>query len=248
MFCCTTLEEVQLVIRDDMISKAIIPISIDLPFLRKLTLGSNIRLRPEFMQKLLHGCPLLEELKLVCCFLYEMEIYSPLLKSLIIIDCDGFSMFISCPGLLHLDLELYSREIRFTNLTSLENAFIHFPVSGMDCYEILSSLSNATTMKLFGKQFQTIFKKDLAKCSTFKNLRELVLDECLKSRNFDIMACFRRCSPNLGKSCFRDIEEERPMEKAIDAPEHDGDAYNDDNDDIYSNDDGDQDEDEEYVD
>lgn len=154
VFCCTTLEEVQLIIHDDMISKAIIPRTIDLPFLRKLTLGSSMRIRPEFMQKLLHGCPLLEDLKLECCFLFEMGIYSPVLKRLTIVDCDGFSMFISCPGLLNLDLELYSTEIRFANLTSLENVFIHFPVSGMDCYEILSSLSNATIIKLFGKQFQ----------------------------------------------------------------------------------------------
>lgn len=133
-----------------MIGKFIEPRSVNLPLLRKLSLGL-IEVIREFMEKILLGCPLLEELKLENCFLYAMEIYSPLLKRLTIVSCHSVAMFISCPGLLNLDIiKMYTCEI----LLRMHLLIYLTWVCIIDCCEILSSLSNATEMKLSGEHFK----------------------------------------------------------------------------------------------
>jgi hypothetical protein len=113
-----------------------------------------------FVEKLFSGCPQLEELELICCFINISMLSSTKLKRLTVTASDDMSVaclgcediVIDMPNLVLLDIkEIPDRNPYLKNVSSLDTASVclsecSFKDSDVDC-NVLSALSNATSLR-----------------------------------------------------------------------------------------------------
>jgi hypothetical protein len=121
----------------------------------------GLSLNCSFAQQISSVCDVLEELELKSCRLNFQKITSPSLKNLIIDCCDApywnDQLIITAPHLASLHLNLRDSYGGFVvlllnEMLSLVNTSIHQPgdvENGNQC-DLLSSLSNVTSLKLLG--------------------------------------------------------------------------------------------------
>ncbi|KAJ4807468.1 F-box/FBD/LRR protein [Rhynchospora pubera] len=209
VFSCSSLESLNLSLHtpiDQFIDVS--PKSISLPCLKTLKLCA-LELCENFMQQLFTGCPALESLTLHSCILYVSGISSNVLKNLTLFDCsqNTQTLRVSCPGLVSLSIfsgDYNIRCISFYNMASLVNADIK--LLGYDDYlvpdnpRLVSGLSNATSLVLHlycPPELQLHWKKDIANCTTFNNLKSLKIISSDMIGDFDLIACFLWHSPAL---------------------------------------------------
>ncbi|XP_047073438.1 putative F-box/LRR-repeat protein At3g59170 [Lolium rigidum] len=153
-----------------------------------------------FVEKLFSGCPKLEELELICCFVNIVMLSSAKLKRLTVttsddrsVACLGYEdLVIDMPNLVSLDIkEIPDRNPYFLNLSSLDTASVclttvSFKDSDVDC-NVLSALSNATSLRSLSltvndEEAIKVVGRDALRCGTFSNLKTLSLGEwCLGS-------------------------------------------------------------------
>ncbi|KAJ1688806.1 hypothetical protein LUZ63_012961 [Rhynchospora breviuscula] len=212
VFSCSSLESLNLSLHtpiDQFIDVS--PKSIALPCLKTLKLCA-LELGDNFMQQLFTGCPALESLTLHSCILYTSDIFSNVLKNLTLFDCsqNTQTLRVSCPGLV--SLSIFSSDynigcISLDNMASLVNADI--ALVGFDDFldhdklpnpRLVSGLSNATCLVLhleYPPELQVQWKKDIANCTTFKNLKSLKIMSHDMIGDFDSIACFLWHSPAL---------------------------------------------------
>ncbi|CAM0955724.1 unnamed protein product [Alopecurus aequalis] len=170
-----------------------------------------------FIEKLFSGCPKLEELELICCFINIIMLSSTRLKRLTVttsdddsIACLGYEdLVIDMPNLVSLDIkEIPDRNPYFVNVSSLETASVclctsSFRDSDVDC-NVVSALSNATSLRLLSLTVRDevaikIVGRDVLRCGAFKNLTILSLGEwCLASGCSALLHLLQR-SPKIQK-------------------------------------------------
>ncbi|XBI10416.1 hypothetical protein VPH35_137700 [Triticum aestivum] len=128
-------------------------------YLKRLQLR-NFDVDDWFVKKLFSGCPNLEELELICCFVNIIKFSSTKLQRSTVtttddrsISCLGFEdMVIDMPKLVSLDIkEVPDRNLYFVDVSSLETASVcidesSFASSQVDC-NVLSALSNITSLR-----------------------------------------------------------------------------------------------------
>ncbi|KAJ1691695.1 hypothetical protein LUZ63_015850 [Rhynchospora breviuscula] len=210
VFRCESLEELVL----DMpylefeSMPALRPRSISLSHLRRLKIDAVVRLGNDSINRLMFGCPLLEELSIAGCELESLMISSDVLKHLYIGSCGHQEKIcIRTPNLLSLELyEALLGGYTFIDMTSLVKAVIGF--GGFldkhdylwgDPYEnadVLGALSNVTHLKLYGEAVQAFLQKEILYCPTFNNLRSLY---CWTDDTFYPIAGFLLSTFNLEK-------------------------------------------------
>ncbi|KAJ4789647.1 F-box/FBD/LRR protein [Rhynchospora pubera] len=206
--------------------------SIDLVKLKCLHL-SRVCWIDEFMQNLITGCPRLEEMTMEDCTLEtSIIIASRVLKKLDIEDCScstDVKIHLSIPSLCSLHVSAIPGKVLWENMPSLVTAHLNLWYSVPDCYrnsgyKLLSSLSNATNLKLTCgplncKQkndvliIQPIIKdfleKELLDCVAFNNLKTLYIGELDVNTDFIVVPQFFHLSPNL--EVFTLCHEENPQ-------------------------------------
>ncbi|KAJ4786905.1 FBD-associated F-box protein [Rhynchospora pubera] len=210
VFSCTSLELLQL-IHCPYVGKAYLKQnSIALASLKTLMLV-NLVLDDDFAQKLLLGCPVLQNLQLFDCELCMSDISSNVLKELILDDCWLLQhMRISCPALVSLLFTSCKNTIRIIsleNLTSLVYATIN--LAGSDDEEVfdnlpklklISGLLNATYLKLLFHPLPELkeqLENDISNCGTFCNLKILRIGAWNMVKHFSLIALFLEHCPVL---------------------------------------------------
>ena len=106
IFTCASLQSISLKVKYLVLAKRTFELScaVNLPCLKRLKLGS-LRFDDNFLKMLFSRCPVLEELELLCCFLYTPPLCSKVLNSLVL-KCCYFenNLAIYAPSLVHLDI------------------------------------------------------------------------------------------------------------------------------------------------
>ncbi|KAJ3706136.1 hypothetical protein LUZ61_009841 [Rhynchospora tenuis] len=212
VFSCASLEKLELFYFSDSGPPYLIQNSIALASLKTLVLY-YLSLNDDFVQKLLLGCPVLENLKLWRCDLEISDISSNVLKEFTLDYCQHFQpMRICCPGLVSLSIISSMDTIGFIwleNMASLVNASINF--SGRYCYEynvddhdrpnskIFSGLSDVTNLELYFWLLPELklkeLWKDISNCKTFYNLKNLDFGAWNMVKDFSLVACFLEHCP-----------------------------------------------------
>ncbi|KAJ3690770.1 hypothetical protein LUZ61_019934 [Rhynchospora tenuis] len=159
------------------------PALVTLPHLRKLYLG-RFAITTDFMNKLLLGCPSLEELELHACYLFISQISCGNLKSLVINGCYPITEIeVSIPSLQYLKVTVMSSQTAgyiFKNMLSLVKASIClFAIHKLGVHilnseaKILSGLLGVTTLDivLYGLRAKDMFEHILKTCPYFENLK-----------------------------------------------------------------------------
>ncbi|XP_078158225.1 F-box/LRR-repeat protein At4g14103-like [Carex rostrata] len=209
IYTCTSIEEMSLWLepeRHDPHNDNFIGLrSINLPFLKKLELG-NINLDDNLMRMLLSGCPLLEELVLLGCFLEMNMISFNVLKKLVLNYCCQCSTLleISCPGVVTLIIRSKGTEgITLKNMSSLATGDFSFEVENehLSNLRLLGGLSNVTTLNLDidSENVMDFLLADIPNCPTLKNLKSLELGVLHMMYDYDwnLVACLLQNSTNL---------------------------------------------------
>ncbi|KAJ3687209.1 hypothetical protein LUZ61_016373 [Rhynchospora tenuis] len=181
-FTCTTLEDMKLQV-DNRLAEVLNPASVSLPHLRRLSL-SYFTIEAEFMDKLLLGCPNLEELELYACVLRLSQISCGNLKSLVIASCCHVKdIRVSIPSLCTLDVTVVSSQnagFSFENMSSLVEACVSFLTDPEMDFEfsdsettILNGLSGVTNLDvvLHGEDSKYMLEHALKNCPHFVNLK-----------------------------------------------------------------------------
>ncbi|KAJ3686386.1 hypothetical protein LUZ61_015550 [Rhynchospora tenuis] len=155
--------------------------SIKLPLLKKLHL-SYVEIDSYVLEKLLSGCPKLEELEFEICNLSFSELSSGTLKRLIICDCMiETQICFSIPSLLDLSIEYLKNRVSLKGMRSLVRAFVDFNVGNFESSDdthskLFHGLANVTTLdfKLNGYNHadkMIMLRHALEQCPTFNNLQ-----------------------------------------------------------------------------
>ncbi|XP_044442922.1 FBD-associated F-box protein At5g18780 [Triticum aestivum] len=185
-------------------------------YLKRLHLR-NFDVDDWFVEKLFSGCPNLEELELICCFVNIIKFSSTKLQRLTVtttddrsISCLGFEdMVIDMPKLVSLDIkEVPDRNLYFVDVSSLETASVcidesSFASSQVDC-NVLSALSNVTSLRSLSLTVRhnvaiKVLERDVLRCATFNSLTTLSLGEwCLGSGCSSLLHLLQR-SPKIQK-------------------------------------------------
>ncbi|KAJ1688811.1 hypothetical protein LUZ63_012966 [Rhynchospora breviuscula] len=187
----------------------------------------NLIIDDDFAQKLLLGCPVLENLQLFNCELFISDISSNVLNELILDDCWILRhMRISCPVLVSLFISSRKNTIRIVsleNMTSLVYATINLAgsvdkkvVDNLPKLKLLSGLSNATSLQLRFlplPELKEQLENDISNCGTFYNLSSLDIGAWNMVKHFGLVALFLERSPvlkQLALSLNRDVIQEMP--------------------------------------
>ncbi|KAJ3687052.1 hypothetical protein LUZ61_016216 [Rhynchospora tenuis] len=184
--------------------------TINLPSLKKLEL-SNWTIDDYLINKLMSGCPVLEDLTLRGCTVATHIISSNKLKHVFIDDFYSRErIMISIPSLSSLVIHSEKGHISLMNMSSLVKARVmlfSYNVIPNPVHEILKGLSNAMNLEfiLSGEAAKLILKKELSNCPTFKNLKSLHVDGYM-IEDFHLIALFLQHTPNLEKLTLRHRE------------------------------------------
>ncbi|KAJ3690767.1 hypothetical protein LUZ61_019931 [Rhynchospora tenuis] len=181
-FTCSSLEEMKFQVHKRW-PETLNPALVTLPHLRKLNIG-HFRIKADFMDKLLLGCPSLEELELYACWLFISQISCGSLKSLIINGCYHMTEIeVSIPSLQYLKVTIMSSQTTgyvFKNLSSLVKASICLlTVNDYEMFivgneaRILEGLLGVTTLDivLYGLGATNMLKHIMKTCPYFENLK-----------------------------------------------------------------------------
>ncbi|KAJ3690765.1 hypothetical protein LUZ61_019929 [Rhynchospora tenuis] len=215
IFLCSSLEEMNLQVRNRGF-QALNPVGVYLPHLRKLNLG-HFKIEADFMDKLLVGCPILEELELFACWLLISHISCRNLKSLVINGCyHSTEIEVSIPSLQYLKVTIMSSQTEgyvFTNMSSLVKASICLlAVNDLRMLifnseaKIIAGLFGVTTLDivLYGKGAKYMLKHILKTCPYFENLTFMHVgsfDGCMAGRNYMIDRLIQH-SPSMKELTF----------------------------------------------
>ncbi|KAJ3690766.1 hypothetical protein LUZ61_019930 [Rhynchospora tenuis] len=187
IFTCSSLEEIKLQVKNraghSIWLDRLNPMVVTLPHLRRLNLG-HFKIEADFMDKLLLGCPILEEVELCACWLDMSQISCDNLMSLIINGCyHSTAIEVSIPSLQYLKVTVMSSQPEgfvFKNMSSLVKASICL----LDVYDldavifdseakILAGLLGVTTLDivLCGLGAEGMLEHILETCPHFENLK-----------------------------------------------------------------------------
>ncbi|KAL6652723.1 hypothetical protein ACP70R_011648 [Stipagrostis hirtigluma subsp. patula] len=164
--------------------------------LRSLRL-SGVNLDDRFAEHLASGCHFLEDLELKTCHC-ELQRYT------------NVPIVIKAPAVASLLLAMrfyyFRGGVSLDEMPCIAKASIHLReyelVQNGDQFKILRSVSNVTNLELLGFKAVVLGKKS-STFPEFKNLRNLVLDNCDLSDDFQILGGFLHNSPNLEKLTLR---------------------------------------------
>ncbi|KAJ3690769.1 hypothetical protein LUZ61_019933 [Rhynchospora tenuis] len=187
IFTCSSLEEIKLQVNyrvDHSIwLDRLNPMVVTLPHLRKLHLG-HFKIEADFMDKILLGCPILEEVELYTCWLNISQISCGNLRSLVINGCYHLRVIeVSIPSLQYLKVTVMCSqpaEFVFKNMSSLVKASICLlDLNDVDVLifdfgaNILAGLLGVTTLDivLCGLLAEDMLKHILWTCPLFENLK-----------------------------------------------------------------------------
>ncbi|XP_078177370.1 FBD-associated F-box protein At5g60610-like isoform X2 [Carex rostrata] len=200
----TSVEEMSLwLFNDDCLE----PRTMILPSLKKLELR-YLFYNDDIMRMLISGCPILEELVLIECYMEVTLISSNVLKKLVLINCrQHWPMEISCPGVVSLSITSISKGgITLKNMSSLATAdilfeeYAGFSLGTLDHdLRLLSGLSNVTSLKLYTRctAIMDLLLADIPNCPILKNLTSLDLGVLDFNYDWDLVACLLQHSSNL---------------------------------------------------
>ncbi|KAJ4776986.1 hypothetical protein LUZ62_061243 [Rhynchospora pubera] len=214
-FTCSSLEEMKLEVHSSW-PGALNPALVSLPHLRKLNLG-HFHIEAAFMDKLLLGCPSLEELELYACWLSLSQISCGNLKSLVINGCfHSTEIEVLIPSLQYLKVTVISRQKAgyvFKNMSSLVKASIC--LLAIDYYKknifkseanILAGLLGVTTLDivLYGLGAKDMLKHIFKTCPYFENLKFMhfeIFNSCIAGC-IDLVDCLVQHTPALEELTF----------------------------------------------
>ncbi|KAK1418040.1 hypothetical protein QVD17_27177 [Tagetes erecta] len=200
------------------------PSVVYLPYLKTLYLSLVAFTNDGSTQKLLSGCPVLEELTLVDCEwlnLKNITISSPTLKRLTIDDLPyfgppdghkGCKINIYTSNLICLKYTGYpSNDIFVCDVSSLVKAYISVPVPyekqkevASHVVNLLKGLSNVVFLNVSDHTIESlVFAGNmLANLPVFKNLTHLELTMEIRKTTFEALMQFLNCCPNLQSLYF----------------------------------------------
>ncbi|KAI3845941.1 hypothetical protein MKX03_013626 [Papaver bracteatum] len=218
-FTCDSLTQLHLEIRTTL-GQFIIPNAVSFPKLKILRLASIDFVDETSARKFFSNCPILEELSLCYCSLYqEFCIVNPTLKHLSITSCffTQSTVKIYAPNLLTIDFSCdLPGDFVLSSFPSLVEADVHFDI--YDAYEynvfvkLFKKLSSAKLLKLCATSFQVPSEADtfLADFPAFNNLTHLEISSqfCYTGFGRESISTLRRffrflqLSPNLESIVF----------------------------------------------
>lgn len=199
--------------------------------IRKLTL-ENVYIDQDCLEELIQGCLAIEELHLYDCLTLcgrdnNLFLCSDTLKSLRIEDFHtAFREVIICmPSLVDLHYNASNlRRLSLENLPSLVHACISDSNCDYDAGEsepepigsvmrIITGLSKARSLKLYGQWIELVTKDDLEEFPMFPNLRSLVVGKWQMSDNFRAVSNFLQHSPYLEKLILEECRRPRSLNR-----------------------------------
>ncbi|XP_078153476.1 F-box/FBD/LRR-repeat protein At1g16930-like isoform X2 [Carex rostrata] len=206
IYSCKSLQEMELNLGLD-----VIPRSVNLPCLKKLTLHKTV-IKDEVMQKL-SRLSALEELVLFDCELNTCDISSGTLKRLVLDSNDNYvnetDITISTPHLLYLEVLCCAKgTIKLNKMDSLVKACIHYLENKNSLF--LTALSNASDLELMLSKSGVLEMKDVLKEETteFPNLKTLKIGEWCMTDQFDVVDRFLSNARNLQKLTLLHLHQE----------------------------------------
>ncbi|KAD6454001.1 hypothetical protein E3N88_08707 [Mikania micrantha] len=224
MFCSQTLTSLKV----EMNCVLEFPTTIYLPYLKTLHLSLVTFVNDGSTQKLLSGCPVLEELTLVDCEwlnLKNITISSPTLKRLTIDNLPYFGppdgpkdckIKIYTSNLVYLKYTGYpSNDIFMCDVSSLIKAYISVPVPHEKQKEVashvvnlLKGLSKVVFLNLSHHTIESfVFAGNLlANLPDFKNLTHLELTMVIRKSTIEALMKFLNCCPNLQSLYFSEVD------------------------------------------
>jgi hypothetical protein len=167
VFNCATLEE--MTVSALTVMEVVAPKSVCLPRLKKLRLH-NVQLSdPSMAEKLISGCPALEDLNLSRCSLGLFRISSGTLNTLSVTACDYSEIHISTPNAVSLRLTV-AGWVKLDGMPSLQNAGVYVSTNGLNPHAVgtndfLDALCNAQHLELFRFDFLLKVKISCQCCS-----------------------------------------------------------------------------------
>ncbi|KAJ3674905.1 hypothetical protein LUZ60_005521 [Juncus effusus] len=194
------------------------PTVVNLPNLKYLQLYC-LNLNDEFLQKILSGCPILEELTIENCFLnltYQ-KIRSLSLKKLTMRYnefSEGARLRIWIPGLVELEIEFHLGRVLFYNLESIERASVTLLDTENDYdgknFKVLKGLLNAKTIELSSLlPLNTMFEKELLNLPVFEKLEILDFSGGYINKDLQPLISFLKLTPNVEKLFLRHVTIEK---------------------------------------
>ncbi|KAJ1691398.1 hypothetical protein LUZ63_015553 [Rhynchospora breviuscula] len=208
--------------------ETVIPRTIKLPRLKRLTL-KEIYIEDEILEKILLGSPAIEKMVLHNCVWNFGCIFSGTLKNLVLNDCcDETTLFLDvliCIPSLEF-LEVYSSwfmtmgKLKFKDMKSLVGAQIHFKELSDEEPLFLTGLTNVKSLELVLsvsalRATKNLLKKETTKFPTFDNLRNLKIGGWSITHDFDLVARFLHHAPYLKKLTLLHNEELEHSEENI---------------------------------
>lgn len=165
-FTCDSLTLLDLSFDSDVVGKFIVPNTLYFPKLKILRLVSFQFVNEiTSTRKFFSNCPILEELSLTYCDMFEgLCIANPALKHLVIINCGltESTVEIYAPNLLTISyIAVAADDFRLSSFPSLEEAKIKFDLRDCDEYDILNEVfvkifeifSSAKLLKICAESF-----------------------------------------------------------------------------------------------
>ncbi|KAJ3674733.1 hypothetical protein LUZ60_005349 [Juncus effusus] len=216
LFDCSTLEILFLWTENDAGWTSINPTVVNLPCLKVLQFG-YVYFNNEFIQKIMIGCPIIEELVIENSLLDVTEkIRSSSLRTLIIMNNEynkDAILRISIPSLVDLDCEVPLGQISFENLESLEFASVtlHNIEGDYDGKEVklLRGLSNAKTIEFWGIHVNDMLETESSDLPVFEKLESLDLGGFSVNKNLEPLASFLKRTSNLNNLALRHVTMEK---------------------------------------
>ncbi|KAJ4820073.1 F-box/RNI-like superfamily protein [Rhynchospora pubera] len=206
LFTCTSLEQLDLKLSNRDNEETIGPKYVNLSNLKKLKL-SVLTLKDPVMQRILWGCPLLEELSLSECLLKFSEMKSDCLRHLTMKSCQGYGVVeIFMPSLISLDLKnSWSgvNKLSLKNTPSLVKVFVSYEYFDEEFssseFEFFNSLTTVTDLELFDTRVKDLLEKIIPNCPVFDNLKRLTFGKWLINEKLDLLCQLLQRTPNLEK-------------------------------------------------
>ncbi|KQJ95088.1 putative F-box/LRR-repeat protein At5g41840 isoform X1 [Brachypodium distachyon] len=167
------------------------------------------------VEMLFCGCPVLEELELINCFVTATTFSSTTLKRSTVTfpdrelyNEDFQDLSIDMPKLVSLYIKDFrDRAPHLVDVSSLQSASIYlncFAFEGSDSdTNVLRALSNATSLESLSLTLHDeaihVLARDLTRCKPFRNLKALSLGEWCLNAGGNTLLYWIRCSPNIEK-------------------------------------------------
>ncbi|KAJ1694829.1 hypothetical protein LUZ63_011527 [Rhynchospora breviuscula] len=185
---------------------------VNLPSLKKLKFGRFI-INDPFMQGILSGCPLLEELELCACSLNFSEMKSDHLRCLNILACQGSGsgvVEIFMPSLVSLQFKNFYpgvNKLSFKSTPSLVKVLVWCDSFSVAEVELFNCSTTVIDLGLFGSGAEGLLQKIVLKCPIFDSLKQLTVGQWSINENLDLLCQFLQHTPNLEKLTIIDKED-----------------------------------------